>query len=232
MTLQETLNSAQLEALRRLDTCTVSNSIETFEVRLRNTGFADSTIRCIFPQFPSVVGYAVTARVRSSVPPMEGNKYMDRTDFWNYLLTWPAPRVVVFEDIDKKPGLGSFVGEIHANIFLALGCVGLVTNGAVRDLGAVEPTGFQFFAGSIAVSHAYAHIFEFGSPVEVGGLKVHPGDLIHGDRHGVLTVPKEVAARIPGVAAKLLERERQVIGLCRSPDFSLGKLREAVKELG
>jgi len=232
MTLQETLSSAQLEALRRLDSCTVSNAIETFEVRLRNTGFADPSIRCIFPQFPSIVGYAVTARVRSSVPPMEGDKYTDRTDFWNYLLTLPAPRVVVFEDIDKKPGLGSFVGEVHANILLALGCVGLVTNGAVRDLGAVEPTGFQFFAGSVAVSHAYAHIFEFGRPVEVGGLKVHPGDLIHGDRHGVLTVPKKVAARIPGVAAELLEKERQVIGLCRSPDFNLEKLREVVKELG
>ncbi|HVN80035.1 MAG TPA: RraA family protein [Terriglobia bacterium] len=229
--MQTTLDSAQLEALRRLDTCTVSNAIETFEVRLRNAGFADSSIRCIFPQFSPVVGYAVTARVRCSVAPMKGSRYMDRTDFWNYLLTKPAPRIVVFEDVDRKPGLGSYVGEIHANILLALGCVGLVTNGTVRDLGGVEPTGFQFFAAGVAVSHAYAHILEFGNPVEVGGLKVQPGELLHGDRHGVLAVPMEIAARIPGVAADLLERERRVIGLCRSPDFSLEKLQEAIKEL-
>jgi regulator of RNase E activity RraA len=162
---------------------------------------------------------------------MEGYRYIDRTDWWNYLLTLPAPRVVVVEDIDKRPGLGSVVGEVHANIFRALGCVGLVTNGAVRDLGAVEPTGFQLFAGSVAVSHAYTHIFEFGNPVEVGGLKVYPGDLLHGDRHGVLTIPKEVAGQIPRVATSLLEKERRVIDLCCSPDFSLKKLREVIKEL-
>jgi 4-hydroxy-4-methyl-2-oxoglutarate aldolase len=220
-----------LEELCRLDTCTVSNAIETFKVRLRNIGFADSSIHCIFPQLPPIVGYAVTARIRSSVPPMEGHKYVDRTDWWNYLVTFPAPRIVVFEDIDSKPGLGAFVGEVHANIFLALGCSGLVTNGAVRDIGEVERTGFQFFAGNVAVSHAYAHIFEFGSAVEVGGLKVHPGDLLHGDRHGVLAIPNEVAARIPGVAADLLEKERRVIGFCRAPGFSLERLREAIKEL-
>lgn len=229
--MQETLTSTQLEALGRLDTCTVSNAIETFEVRLRNAGFADSRIRCIFKQLPPIVGYAVTARVRTSLPPMEGYRYIDRTDWWNYLLTLPAPRVVVVEDIDKRPGLGSVVGEVHANIFRALGCVGLVTNGAVRDLGAVEPTGFQLFAGSVAVSHAYTHIFEFGNPVEVGGLKVYPGDLLHGDRHGVLTIPKEVAGQIPRVATSLLEKERRVIDLCCSPDFSLKKLREVIKEL-
>jgi 4-hydroxy-4-methyl-2-oxoglutarate aldolase len=220
-----------LEALRRFDTCTVSNAIETFEVRLRNIGFVDSSIRCIFQQFPPTVGYAVTARVRSSVPPMEGPKYLDRTDWWDYLLTIPTPRILVFEDIDRKPGLGAFVGEVHASTFLALGCSGLVTNGAVRDLGAVERMGFQFFAGNVAVSHAFAHILEFGSAVEVGGLKVHPGDLLLGDRHGVLAIPKEVAARVPDVAAHLLERERQVISLCHAPDFSLERLRVAIKEL-
>lgn len=226
------LTSDQLAALRRLDTCKVSNAIESFEVRLRNEGFADATIRCMFDRLPPMVGYAVTTRVRTSVPPMGGANYHDRTDWWNYLLTIPAPRVVVVQDVDQRPGLGSLIGEVHANILIALGCVGLVTNGAVRDLNALESTGFQFFAGNVAVSHAYAHIFEFGSPVEVGGLKIQPGDLVHGDRHGVLIIPKEIAEEIPAVAATQYEKERKVIGLCRSPDFSVEKLREVIKELG
>jgi len=227
--MQGILAPGQLDALGLLSTCTVSNAIETFDVRLRNTGFTDSSIRCVFPSFPPIVGYAATARIRCSLPPMQGHAYVDRTDWWSYLLTIPAPRVVVLEDADRSPGLGSFVGEVHANILRALGCVGVVTNGAVRDLHAVEPTGLQMFSGNVAVSHAYAHIFEFGGSVEVAGLKISPGDILHGDLHGVLAIPPEIAGKVPGVAQKLIEREQGIISFCRSPDFSLDRLRELFK---
>ena len=136
------------------------------------------------------------------------------------------------QDIDHNPGLGSFLGEVHVNILKALGCVGAVTNGAIRDLAAVEATGFHLFAQNVAVSHAYVHFVEFGGPVEIGGLRVLPGDLIHADRHGVLLVPKEIAARIPEVAAKALERERRIIELCKSPDFTTERLSHLIRELG
>src|SRR4051812_38589427 len=105
-----------LNALQSLDTCTVANAIETFEVRLRNEGYADATIRCITPCDKPVAGYAVTARIRCSSPPMAGGAYVDRTDWWNHILTIPAPRIVVIEDIDEKPGAGAFLGEVHACI--------------------------------------------------------------------------------------------------------------------
>jgi 4-hydroxy-4-methyl-2-oxoglutarate aldolase len=200
-------------------------------VRLRNSGFADASIRCIFEDFPPIVGYAATARVRTSVPPMQGHNYIDRTDWWNAILEIPAPRVVVVEDVEKHPGIGSFVGEVHANILSALGCVGVVTNGAVRGLPHVRSTGFQFFAGNVAVSHAYAHIFQFGTPVEIGGLKIEPGDLLHGDRHGILKVPFEIASNIPAMAREIQDKEERVIAMCRSADFSLDKLRELFRSL-
>ena len=230
--MRNILTPEQLDALRRLSTCTMANTIESFDVRLRNTGFTNASVRCVFPELPPMVGYAATARIRCSLPPMEGHAYVDRTDWWNYLLTIPAPRVVVLEDADRSPGLGSFVGEVHANILLALGCVGVVTNGAVRDLHAVEPTRFQMFAGNVAVSHAYAHIFEFGGVVELGGLKILPGDILHGDRHGVLTIPPEIAGAVPGAAQKLIEREQRIVAFCRSPEFSLDRLREFFKVRG
>jgi 4-hydroxy-4-methyl-2-oxoglutarate aldolase len=227
------LKPAQLEQFRRMTTCLVASAIETFHVRLPNTGFTDSSIRCIFEDQPPMVGYAVTARMRSANPRMESSKaydYYDRTDWWNHILSIPAPRVVVIEDVDDPAGIGAFVGEVHANILLSLGCVGVVTNGAVRDLPDVRPTEFQMFAANVSVSHAYAHVFDFGGKVQVGGLTVHPGDLIHGDLHGVQTVPHEIAARVPGVALDIRNRRQQLIGLRRSADFSLDKLRQLIRD--
>jgi 4-hydroxy-4-methyl-2-oxoglutarate aldolase len=225
------LNPSDIEQLRRLSTCLVASAIETFQVRLANTGFADSSVRCIFPDRPSIAGYAATARIRSAKPPMVGHGYYyERTDWWNHIVTIPAPRVVVIEDVDDPPGLGAFIGEVNAHILLALGCTALVTNGSVRDLDAVKAINFQMFAGNVAVSHAYAHVFDFGVPVEMGGLKIQPGDLLHGDRHGVQTVPGQIASKVPAAAQEIVLRRERVIGLCRAPDFSIEKLRQAIQQ--
>ncbi len=231
MALESTLNARELAALGQFDTCTISNAIETFDIRLRNTGFADSSIRCMFEDASPMVGYAATARLRSGTPPIAGRGFHDRTDWWQSILDIPAPRIVVLEDLDKPPGLGAFLGDVHAAILVALGCVGFVTDGAVRELPGISRLGLQLFAGNVAVSHAYAHIFDFGSTVKVGGLEVHQGDLLHGDRHGLLTVPKQIAPEIPPVAVKLQQTEQRVIDFCRSGDFSIEKLREMIREI-
>ena len=138
---------------------------------------------------------------------------------------------MVIQDTDKQPGTGAFLGKVHVNILLALGCVGAVTNGPARELPGIEASGFQVFAGRVAISRAYVHIVEFGGPVEVGGLKIQPGDLIHGDRHGIIIVPKDLATRLPAVAAKIAEQKQQVIELSRKPGASLEELGQALREL-
>jgi 4-hydroxy-4-methyl-2-oxoglutarate aldolase len=226
------VDAEELDALRQLDTCAVSNAIETFAVRLRNTGFADSRLRCMFPDCPPMVGYAATARLHTTDPPIAGRRYHDRTDWWNSILEIPAPRIVVIEDMDHRPGIGAFLGDVHAAILLAFGCIGYVTNGAVRELPRVRKLGLQLFAGNVAVSHAYAHIFDFGVSISIAGLDVRPGDLLHGDQHGLLEVPKTIAGKIPAVAAKQRENEDKIIQLCQSEEFSLAKLRETFKNFG
>ena len=231
MVLGPLVHEDVLNALRRIDTCVVSNAIETFELRLRNVGFADSRIRCMFRDFPPMVGYAATARLRSGTPPMTGRVYHDRADWWNSILQVPAPRIVVLEDLDKPPGVGAFLGDMHAAILKSLGCVGFVTDGAVRELPRVHDLGMQLFAGNVAVSHAYAHIFDFGSTAKIGGLEIKQGDLLHGDQHGILTVPIEIAAELPAAAEKLQRAERKVIDFCRSGTFSVNELSRIMKEL-
>jgi regulator of RNase E activity RraA len=108
--------------------------------------------------------------------------------------------------------------------------VGLVTNGAVRDLEEAESIEFRFFAGNVAVSRAYYHMVDFGIPVEVGNLKVRPGDLLHGDRHGVISIPGPIARGIPAAAARVAALERQVLDAANSPHPSVEKLREAVQQ--
>ncbi|HVV01502.1 MAG TPA: RraA family protein, partial [Verrucomicrobiae bacterium] len=228
--MKPTLTGEQLESLRRLGTCAVSNAIEQFDVRLRNEGFADAKVRCMFPRLPAVAGYAVTAKIRCSGPPLEGHAILERTDWWDSISRMPAPRIFVIEDVDDRPGRGSLLGEVHAHILLGLQCAAAVTNGAVRDLPAVEAAGMQFFANHPAVSHSYAHIVEVGGPVCVGGLVVNPGDLLLGDIHGVLSVPLEIAADIPAMASRLAARERKIISACAAGNLSLGVLRNLVQE--
>jgi regulator of RNase E activity RraA len=179
-----------------------------------------------------MVGYAATARLRTVDPPMSGRPYHDRADWWSSILQIPAPRIVVLEDLDRPRGVGALLGDVHASILQALGCVGYVTDGAVRELPSIHASGFQLFAGNVAVSHAYSHIFDFGASVHIGGLQVKPGDLLHGDLHGLLTVPRSIAAQIPEVARNLQRTEQKVIDLCRSAEFSTDGLRQMMKELG
>jgi len=229
--LQTPLTSEQIEQLKAFDTCIISDAIESFGVRLRNEGFATAGFRCLFKAFPPMVGYAATCKIRSADPPIVGSRYIERTDLWRYIGSIPAPRVVVVQDIDEPAGTGAFVGKVHASIFLALGCVGAVTNGAARELPGIEATGFQVFAGRVAISRAYVHVVEFGRPVEVGGLTIRPGELIHGDRHGIITVPPELAPDLPAVAHKILEKKQQVMDLTKQPGTSQEELSRALKEV-
>ena len=138
----------------------------------------------------------------------------------------PVPSLAVIQDIDQPCAIGSFWGEVNGNIHKALGCLGAVTNGGVRDLDEVRALGFQFLASAAIVSHAYVHLVDFGTPVKVGGLLVNPGDLIHADKHGAIAIPHEIAREVPAAAAEVERGERTIIENCQSPDFSVQCLKE------
>ncbi len=222
-----------VEQLRRLDSCAVASAIESTGIRMRNEGFMDSSIRCLSAGPEPLVAYAFPLRISTAEPPMQDPfraRFTGvRNDWWENLLGVPAPRVLAVEDIDRHPGMGAFLGEVHANIFKALGCVGVVTNGAVRNLPAVQALGFHVFASNVTVSHAYMHIVEAGEPVRIGGLTVRTGDLLHGDQHGVLSIPPQIAGQLPQIAARQRREKSAIIDFCRSPEFSIEGLRRLLK---
>jgi 4-hydroxy-4-methyl-2-oxoglutarate aldolase len=219
----EPLTVEELAALRTITTPTVCNAIETFKVRPRNEGFMDSTITCRFPELGPVVGYAVTAKISAAGPP---HSEVPHSKVWAEFERIPKPWIVVIEDLDYPHPVGSFWGEVNASVYKALGAVGTVTNGGVRDLPEVRATGFRFFSSCVLVSHAVVHIVEYGGAVMVGGLTVRPGDLLHGDEHGVTSIPHEIAHHIPQAAQKIEAAERRLIDYARSPACTPERLAE------
>ncbi len=218
-----------LAAIRQFDTCTLANAIERFGVRLRNEGFTRPGLRCFTDESSRLLGYASTFKVRSADPPMTGNAYFDRTDWWAEIDRLPMPRVAVFEDLEAEYSSGSTVGEVHAAILKALHCDGVITSGAVRDLPAIKRMHFPVFARTLTVSHAYTHIVDYGSSVDVYGLEIRQGDLLYADCHGVVSIPIQIAEELPRVAAEIRAGEQRIIDLCQSPGFSPEKLLAAIK---
>ena len=219
----EPLSEAELQALRAWPTPAISNAIETFDVRPRNQGFMLG-IKCIFPDLGPMAGYACTAAMLADQPATEKDRGATQAH-WDNILATPAPRVTVIHDLDQPRCIGSLWGEVNANVHRALGCLGVVTDGGVRDLDEVHELGFRFFAADVIPSHAYVHIVDSGNPVKVGGLVVNNGDLIHADKHGVVVIPHEIAREVPAACQKVEDRERRTINFCKSPDFDVEALK-------
>jgi regulator of RNase E activity RraA len=183
----------------------------------------DSTIRCLFPELGAMAGYAVTAKIAARE---QGKDTPRPWEMWEAMAQVPGPTIVVIEDLDYPAPAGSYWGEVNGSIYQGLGALGVVTSGGVRDLDEVRATGFHFFASCVLVSHAYVHLVEVGTPVTVGGLTVRPGDLLHGDQHGVVSIPHEIARELPEAAEKIERMERRIIDFARSPEVSAEGLRK------
>jgi regulator of RNase E activity RraA len=180
-----------------------------------------------------MVGYARTASIRSAQPhPLSAPELRRlQNDYYRYVDAGPKPSIVVIEDLDgDAAGYGAFWGEVQSAIHVGLGARGLVTNGSVRDLDQWAP-GFQFLAGSIAASHAYAKPVGFNEVVEVFGLRVRPGDLLHADRHGVVVVPPALVKAIPAAAREIAAREARILAVARGPACTAEKLIDVFGQL-
>ena len=229
--MTDALNAAEIEALRKIDTPTICNLLEMVAPDRRGYGYTVRQLNCVFPQLPPMVGYARTATVRAKEPgPLSvGDYYKLRCDYVDYVASGPSPRISIIQDTDDgQPGYGSFWGEVNSNVHKSLGCLGTVTNGSVRDLDMIAED-FQLLAGVIAPSHAFVHLVDFGGEVNIHGMVVRSGDLVHADRHGAVIIPHEVARDVPGALDLMQRREAVIIEAARSSEPSVEKLKEAYR---
>jgi 4-hydroxy-4-methyl-2-oxoglutarate aldolase len=226
--MHKTLSPELLAALSRVDGPTLSNAIEALHVRDLLTGFAGHRVRCLFPELGVTTGYAVTAQVDTT---SEGAPAIGAgmREFMGLIDSSPKPVVVVYQDVGPRPGGAAFLGDYSANLMKRLGVAAFVCDGAIRDINEVRALGLACFALGTTVSHGNPRRVRINVPVTVDGLHVEPGDLIHCDPNGVLSVPLDVADKLMAEVAKVRALEREAIDFIRGPDFTLDA---ALKRMG
>jgi 4-hydroxy-4-methyl-2-oxoglutarate aldolase len=218
------LTKEQFDALRAIDSPTVANAIERFEIRPRTEGYAGYDLRCQFPSLGTMMGYAITCTADSTTEGRSNPRGL--LPLWEALEAAPKPAVLVIKDIGDRRR-GCHMGEIMATMAKTLGAVGCVSDGGLRDVREVEALGgFQYFCPGFVVSHGSAVVIDINVPVEISGMTINPGDLLHGDVNGLLVVPDSVADRVIDEVAKVREAEKAMLDLIRSPGFSVEKLRQ------
>ena len=217
------------QQLMTLDTPTVCNALEIVAPERRGYGYTVQPLVCTRPELPPMVGIARTASISAAHPSdLRGKEARAMQDgYYAYVDDGPKPTIMVIQDQDgPQRGYGSWWGEVNSNIHQGFGCLGLVTDGSVRDIPDI-PEDFQMLADRIGPSHAFVHPVEFGRPVTVSGMRVVSGDLIHADQHGAVVIPWNVAQDIMSAAADIAKREGVIIGAAQEPGFNMDRLRKA-----
>jgi regulator of RNase E activity RraA len=221
-----------LETLRQWDTPTICNALELVAPERRGHGFTIRPMVCADPKLPPICGLARTGTIRAAAPsgrPKEQDRAV-RLGWYEYVAKASLPTVVVLQDLDDTPGVGAFWGEVHSAVHKALGALGVVTNGSIRDLDMLAP-GFQLIAGAVNPSHAHVHLVAYGQEVGIHGMQVAHEDVIHADRHGAVVIPHHVVRKIPAAIELGARREKVILDVCKDPAFSVAKLREAISRM-
>ena len=218
-----------IEYLKSVDSPTLSNAIEDLKVRPKHEGFAPENVRCLFPEFGRMCGFAVTAQVEtiSQMTPTDRGVFVD---LFEAVHASPKPAVVVLQEIGAQPELAAHCGEVMATIFTRLGAIGLVSDSAVRDIPEVRAIGMHYFARGAVASHGHFHIVRVGVPVQINGLVVKPGDLLHGDENGLISVPECGLEELKGAVESVRAREKRLMDFVKGEGFTIEALRSRFLE--
>src|SRR5579859_4228998 len=203
------LTHEQLSVLRRIDSPTISNAIETFKARPRVAGYVGYDIRCIFPDLPPTVGYAVTCTVDSTT---EGRQGIGFNALYELLKDAPKPAIVVMQDVGPDRLHSCHAGEVMSTTMKHLGAIGILTDGGLRDVREVRTLGgFQYFCAGLVVSHGNPICVSVGDEVTISGMRVRSGDLLHGDANGILHIPDECAEHVAEASYQIWAREEETM---------------------
>jgi regulator of RNase E activity RraA len=215
------------DQIRKFDTPTICNALEVVRGQRFTSGFTRQRLIAASPKLPPIVGYARTVMIRCSEPFDGGARKQKLLGYYEYVAQPNQPCVTVVQDIDSQPGLGAFWGEVNTAVHFGLGCVGAVTNGSMRDLDAMHPK-FQCLAATLSPSHGWVQVVDFGKPVDVLGMAVKDGDMVHADQHGAVVFRSEELDKLPAAIDLMARREKVILDATRQTGFGFAKLREAL----
>lgn len=223
--MTNSISPRTLERLRDFDSPTISNAVELLAIRGRTQGYASMELRCQFPELKPMVGYAVTCTADSTTP--ETPRINRLAELVDMVAAAQKPVVVVIQNCGPDRLRSCFTGDMAAVLFDRLGAVGVVTDGGHRDLSGIRKRapGFHIFSPGAVVAHGNAAIFDVGIPVRIAGLAIHPGDLLHGDESGLLTVPKHNVEAIIEKAELVRKTEQELVDYARGASFDLEEMK-------
>jgi 4-hydroxy-4-methyl-2-oxoglutarate aldolase len=212
------LTYGELLQMQRWNTPTIHNGWEQITKHdVTRHGINIEETRDFMPQMGPMIGYAVTLIIEPSNSQHRKANPNAWSEYRRYIASVPGPKIVVVQDLDKPKVIGSFWGEVNSNTHHALGCVGTITDGAVRDLDEMTNAGFKALARRLCVAHAFVCPVRWGCAVEVFGQRIEPGQLIHADKHGFLAIPAEDVPELLDAARFMDTNEcKTVIAAARS----------------
>ncbi|MDQ4045000.1 MAG: RraA family protein [Chloroflexota bacterium] len=213
-----------LAFLERVDSPTIANAVETFDARDRTEGFIGGRVQCQFPDLGVMVGRALTVTASNApgaVAPRDGYWQM-----WDALAAAEGPVVIAIADASGEPHRVAYAGEVMATIAKRLGAVGMVTDGALRDVDEVHAMGFHYFMQFPVVSHANFEITSVGEPITLDGEEIRTGDILHGDRNGIVVIPDDVLEGLPAAVETIRAKEAATMAYVRGDDFNYAELKQ------
>lgn len=211
--------------LKTIDTPTVCNAIELLDVRPGSENFTSNKIKCLFPELGPMAGYAVTVQIET-VTKMAPRDPAVTMKLYEAVDASPKPVVVVVQEIGGYREFASHTGDVMTTLLQNFGAIGLVTDCNVRDFNEVRALGFHTFAAGTSPSHVYCRIANVGMPVQVHGMTVRQGDIVHGDINGLVQVPFEKLDELPEKIAQVRQGEKELMDRVRAGAFTLDDLRE------
>ena len=227
--MAQPLNEKQLDKLRSVDSPTIHNITLLFDIRSVTAGFTNHTIKAAYPELPPTVGYAVTTTWRTAYDPRvktaEGNAFraIEASE------KVPKPFIIVKQDLDTVPA-GALYGEMYVMAVTPFGCAGIVTNGAGRDYEQVRRLEFPCFTSCMLAGRGYSKCLELGVPVEVGGMTIRPGDLLHADANGVVLIPDRIAEAVVELIDPFLAAEQMYMDYSSGDDVTPQGISSAFAE--
>lgn len=214
--------------LKSVDTPTVCNAIEVAQGKRGFNQFTRGTMLSSCPEDSTMVGFARTAKIAALEPPSEDPAVIKqrRMDYYRHMAEGPKPSIAVVQDVDFPNAIGAYWGEVNTTVHKGFGMSGALTNGVMRDLGDMADS-FPVLAGSIGPSHGFVHVREIATEVEIFGLKIKDGDLVHADRHGAVVVPDDTISALKAAIEKLLDTEKLILGPAQQENFNFDAFAEA-----